>query len=152
MVFERLAVLGPRGAPIDSAAYRPGLAERWERVDSLNWRFHLRPGRAGTTAGRSSADDVVFSFEAFADSSVNAVARSQLAGRISASVEDSSTVLGALPGHGRSSFTTPPFTSASSPSTSGHPFPGPEWEADTALARLVGSGPTGRSPGPGAST
>jgi peptide/nickel transport system substrate-binding protein len=43
-VFERLADLAPGGTPIDTSAYRPALATRWERVDSLTWRFHLRPG------------------------------------------------------------------------------------------------------------
>jgi hypothetical protein len=32
-IFERLAVLAPGAAPIDPAAYRPGLADKWERVD-----------------------------------------------------------------------------------------------------------------------
>src|SRR5882672_9337185 len=42
-VYERLANLAPGAAPIDLTAYRPGLADRWERIDSLTWRFHLRP-------------------------------------------------------------------------------------------------------------
>ncbi len=43
-VYERLADLAPGGAPIDSAAYQPRLASKWERIDSLTWRFHIRPG------------------------------------------------------------------------------------------------------------
>ena len=31
-VFERLALLEPGGAPIDTSAYRPALAERWEEL------------------------------------------------------------------------------------------------------------------------
>src|SRR5207247_11372747 len=46
-VYERLADLAPRAAPIDSGAYRPALARRCERVDSLTWRFHLRPASRG---------------------------------------------------------------------------------------------------------
>jgi ABC-type oligopeptide transport system substrate-binding subunit len=42
-IFERLAVLAPGGAPIDTTAYRPALAVQWERRDSLTWRFRLRP-------------------------------------------------------------------------------------------------------------
>jgi ABC-type oligopeptide transport system substrate-binding subunit len=42
-LFERLAVLAPGGAPIDTTAYRPALAVQWERRDSLTWRFRLRP-------------------------------------------------------------------------------------------------------------
>ena len=44
LVYERLAILDPAGAPVDPAAYRPALAVRWERLDSLTWRFHLRSG------------------------------------------------------------------------------------------------------------
>src|SRR3954467_2647706 len=42
-MFERLAILRPGASPIDSGAYQPGLAKTWDRVDSLTWRFHLRP-------------------------------------------------------------------------------------------------------------
>ena len=42
-IYERLAYLSPGGSPVDQSGYRPGLAERWERIDSLNWRFRLRP-------------------------------------------------------------------------------------------------------------
>jgi hypothetical protein len=34
-VFERLAELAPGAAPIDSTAYQPRLASRWERLDSV---------------------------------------------------------------------------------------------------------------------
>ena len=67
-VYERLADLAPGGAPIDSSAYRPALAARWERVDSLAWRFHLRPGARWQDGQPVTAEDVRFSFEAFADS------------------------------------------------------------------------------------
>src|SRR4051794_27516581 len=43
-IFEHLATLKPGASPIDPGGYRPGLAEKWDRVDSLTWRFHLRPG------------------------------------------------------------------------------------------------------------
>jgi ABC-type transport system substrate-binding protein len=43
LVYERLADLAPGRSPIDTAAYRPRLAASWERLDSLTWRFHLRP-------------------------------------------------------------------------------------------------------------
>ena len=52
-VYQRLADLAPGAAPIDTAAYRPALADRWERVDSLAWWFHLRPGADGRTDARS---------------------------------------------------------------------------------------------------
>ena len=57
-IYERLAYLSPGGSPVEQSAYRPGLAEHWERIDSLNWRFRLRPnarwqdGPAGPGGGR----------------------------------------------------------------------------------------------------
>ena len=140
-VYERLADLAPGGAPIDETAYRPALAARWERVDSLTWRFHLRPGARWQDGRPVTAEDVRFSFEAFADSVIDAPAR-------------------ALPhrrhrgargfGHGprplrrrrpRSSSTTPRSTSASSRATSGRRAAERRWAADTSVADLVGSGP-----------
>src|SRR5262249_57128320 len=53
-VYERLADLAPGGAPIDTSAFRPALAARWERVDSGTWRFHLRPG-ARWQGGKAAA-------------------------------------------------------------------------------------------------
>lgn len=92
-VYERLADLVPGGAPIDTGAYRPALAARWERVDSLTLRFHLRPGARWHDGEPVTAGDVVFSFESYADSVLDTPARGSLAGQVSASAEDSSTVL-----------------------------------------------------------
>ncbi len=41
----------------------PGLAERWEVVDPLKWRFHLRKGVKFHDGTPFTADDVVFSLE-----------------------------------------------------------------------------------------
>ena len=62
LIFERLANLAPGAAPVDSSGYRPGLAARWERVDSVTLRFHLRPGAKWHDGVPVSAADVVFSF------------------------------------------------------------------------------------------
>lgn len=91
-VFERLADLGAGASPMDPAAYRPRLAERWEQIDSLSWRFHLRPEARWHDGQPLTADDVAFSFEVFADSALDAPARSYLAGRLRAAAEDSATV------------------------------------------------------------
>ena len=140
-IFERLAYLQPGASPIDVRSYRPGLAEKWERIDSLSWRFRLRP-RARWQDGRPvTAGDVVFSFEAFSDSTLDAVARGDLAGRVRATAEDSGTV--------RITFAEP------SPEQLYHAtyhvrilprhvwdsIPRNRWAADTNLAHLVGSGP-----------
>src|SRR5919112_4594893 len=91
-IYERLASLEPGKSPVDPKAYQPALATRWERIDSLTWRFHLRP-KARWQDGRSvTADDVVFSFDAFSDSTLAAGAQGYLAGRVRATPEDSVTL------------------------------------------------------------
>ena len=43
LIYERLADLAPGGAPVDSAAFRPGLAQRWERIELVTGlELHLR--------------------------------------------------------------------------------------------------------------
>ena len=41
----------------------PGLAESWETIDPLHWRFHLRQGVKFANGNAFTADDVVFSAE-----------------------------------------------------------------------------------------
>lgn len=41
----------------------PGLAESWETVDPLTWRFHLRQGVKFANGNDFTADDVIFSAE-----------------------------------------------------------------------------------------
>jgi peptide/nickel transport system substrate-binding protein len=140
-VFERLANLAPGAAPIDPAAYRPGLAERWERLDSLTWRFHLRPGARWHDGKLVTAEDVAFSFDAFSDSTLDAAARSYLAGRVHASAEDSATV--------RIAFTSPSpdqlydatYHVRILPRHIWDSIPRSRWAADTTVSHLVGSGP-----------
>jgi len=93
LIYERLAELSGGGAPLDSSALEPRLASRWERVDPLTLRFHLRSGARWQDSVPVTAGDVVFSFEAYADSALDAQARPVLAGRITASAPDDSTVL-----------------------------------------------------------
>jgi peptide/nickel transport system substrate-binding protein len=150
LVFERLALLSSRGAPIDSTAYRPGLASRWERVDPLTWRFHLRPGARWHDGVPVSAEDVVFSFEAYGDSLVNAVSRSAVAGRMTATAESNSTVLVHFREPGPEQLYDATFHVRILPRHIWDSIPRGRWEADTSLAHLVGSGPyrpVGRSLG-----
>lgn len=140
-VYERLADLAPGSSPLEPSAYRPGLAQRWQRVDSLSWRFHLRPDARWHDGRPVTASDVVFSFEAYADSTLDSPARSQLAGHVRASVEDSTTV--------RVTFTEPSPEQLYDATyhvriLPGHiwaSIPRDQWAADTAVAHLVGSGP-----------
>lgn len=141
LVYERLAYLRPGGAPIDTSAYRPGLAESWEQVDSLTWRFELRPEAHWHDGWSVTADDVVFSFETFADSAVDALARPWLADRVTAIAEDSFTVLIRF-----ASASPEQLYDATShvrviPRHIWDAIPSDQWAADTALAHLVGSGP-----------
>ena len=139
-VFERLAYLAPGSSPIDPKAYRPGLAQRWERLDSLTWRFHLRPDARWHDGRPVTAADVVFSFQAFSDSTIDAVARSYLVG-LRATAEDSSTV--------RITFSRPSpeqlydatYHVRVLPRHIWANIPLDRWSADTALSHLVGSGP-----------
>jgi peptide/nickel transport system substrate-binding protein len=139
-IFERLAVLAPGASPIDPSAYRPGLADEWERVDSLTWRFRLRPGARWHDGQPVTADDVVFSFDAFSDSTLDASARSYLAGRLHATADDSATV--------RITFTAPSpeqlydatYHVRIFPQHIWDTIPRQRWAADTTLGHLVGSG------------
>jgi peptide/nickel transport system substrate-binding protein len=140
-VFERLANLAPGASPIDPAAYRPGLAERWERVDSVTWRFHLRPGARWHDGQPVTAGDVAFSFEAFSDSTLDTSARPFLAGRLRAIAEDAATV--------RIAFTRPSpeqlydatYHVRILPRHVWQKIPLDRWAADTGVGHLIGSGP-----------
>jgi peptide/nickel transport system substrate-binding protein len=140
-IFERLAYLAPAAAPIDLKSYRPGLAERWERVDSLTWRFHLRQRAHWQDGYPVRANDVVFSFDAFSDSTIDAGARGYLAGKVRAFAEDSVTV--------RVTFTEPSpeqlydatYHVRVLPQHIWDTIPRTRWAADTNLSHLVGSGP-----------
>ncbi len=140
-VYERLADLAPGAAPIDSGAYRPALASRWERVDSLSWRFHLRPGARWHDGRPVTAEDVRFSFEAFGDSALDAPARSYLAHRVTVVPEDSATVVVRFAEPSAEQLYDATYHVRILPSHvwSAHPREG--WAADTAVAHLIGSGP-----------
>lgn len=91
LVFERLAVLDPSRSPLDSTAYAPGLASRWERVDSLTWLFHLRDDARWNDGHPVRAEDVVFSFAAHQDPVLDAPGRLAIAD-LTVSARDSATV------------------------------------------------------------
>ena len=140
LVWERLASLAPGGASIDTAAYRPALAERWERVDSLTWRFHLRPGAEWQDGAPVTAQDVVFSFDVYADSTIDAIGRMAVA-PLRVSAEDSSTVLIRFPHASPEQLYDATYHVRIIPE---HIWAGTQretWGADTAVAHLIGSGP-----------
>jgi peptide/nickel transport system substrate-binding protein len=139
-VFERLAYLQSGASPIDAQAYRPGLAERWERLDSLTWRFRLRPDARWHDGKPVTADDVVFSFAAFADSTFDAPARSYLAGRVTVTAEDSATVKMAFNEPSPEQLYDATYHVRIFPKHIWDTIPRPRWQQDTLLAHLVGSG------------
>ena len=49
----------------------PALAERWERLDALTWKFYLRKGVKFHNGNPFTADDVKFSFERTANPEVS---------------------------------------------------------------------------------
>jgi peptide/nickel transport system substrate-binding protein len=140
-VYERLAYLKPRASPIDAGSFRPGLADRWERIDSLNWRFHLRPAARWQDGRPVTADDVVFSFDAFSDSILDAGARGNLAGRVRAAAEDSATVRVTFAERSPEQLYDATYHVRVFPKHIWDSIPRARWAADTNLTHLVGSGP-----------
>ena len=140
-VFERLADLRAGAASIDSAAYQPGLAARWERVDSLTWRFHLRPGARWHDGRPVTSGDVRFSFDAFSDSTIGAPAQSVLAGRVAIVPEDSATFLVRFTEPSPEQLYDATYHVRVIPAHVWSAIPRARWAGDTALAHLVGSGP-----------
>ena len=140
-VYERLADLASGAAPIDSTAYRPALAARWERVDSLSWRFHLRPGARWQDDRPVTAEDVRFSFEAFGDSVLDAPARPYLAHRLTVIPEDSATVLVRFTEPSPEQLYDATYHVRIIPSHIWSATPAASWQSDTNVGHLVGSGP-----------
>jgi peptide/nickel transport system substrate-binding protein len=140
-VFERLAELAPGGAPIDSTAYQPRLASRWERLDSVTWRFHLRPNARWQDGKPVTPEDVRFSFEAFSDSLLDSPARSYLEGRVRVIPEDSTTFLIRFAAPSPEELYDATYHVRVLPSHLWATKPKGSWAADTSVANLVGSGP-----------
>lgn len=137
-IYQRLAVLRPGGATIDPAAFRPELATRWERVDSLTWRFHL--AKAAWHDGQPvTARDVVFSFGAFTDTALVG-SMAGLRG-VEARAEDDSTVLVRFPVPSAEQLYDATWHVRILPQHTWADLPPAEWAHDTSIARLVGSGP-----------
>jgi peptide/nickel transport system substrate-binding protein len=140
LVFERLADLDIGKSPADTSAYRPRLAASWQRVDSLTWRFRLRPSARWQDGRPVTAEDVRFSFEVFTDSVIDSPARSNLAG-LTASVVDSGTVDIRFPRSYPEQLYDATYHVRILPKHVWASVPREGWVADTSLARLVGSGP-----------
>ncbi len=139
-VFERLATLSAGAAPIDPAGYTPALAERWERVDSVTLRFHLRSGAVWQDGAPVTAADVVFSFDAYADPALDTDAGPALQGQVTAAAEDSATVVVRFARAYPEQLYDATWHVRIIPAHIWEPIPREQWEGDTSLARVVGSG------------
>ncbi|MFL5473235.1 MAG: ABC transporter substrate-binding protein [Gemmatimonadales bacterium] len=140
-IYERLAYLSAGASPIDQSAYQPGLAERWERIDSLSWRFRLRPNARWQDGRPVLAEDVVFSFDVFSDSTLASGAQSYLAGKVRATAEDSVTVRVGFTERSPEQLYDATYHVRVLPKHVWDSIPRNRWEADTSLSHLVGSGP-----------
>ena len=141
LIFERLADLKAGGSPVDTAAYIPRLATSWERLDSVTWRFHLRPDARWHDGHPVTATDVRFSFDAFADSVLDAPARLALANRVRLEVEDERTVLVRFAEPSTEQLYDATFHVRVIPAHIWAGLPRGGWAGDTSSARIVGSGP-----------
>jgi len=139
-VYDRLANFQAGGATIDPTAYRPALAASWERVDSLTWRFQLRPGALWHDSVSVTASDVVFSFAAYTDSALETAAASALEG-VSAEAVDSATVLVHFPRYSPEQLYNATWHVRILPKHIWSSTPPASWPRDTGIAHLVGSGP-----------
>ena len=139
-VFERLAELAPSAAPIDPAGYRPALADRWERVDSLTLRFHLRPDARWQDGVPVTAHDVAFSFGVYVDPTLDTEAGQALAGQVTVEEVDSSTVLVRFARAYPEQWYDATWHVRILPAHVWEAIPREQWEGDTALAHVVGSG------------
>src|ERR1051325_3666545 len=141
LIFERLAELGPGGAPIDSAAYRPRLPAPWEGGGLGGLPFRRRTGARWQDGTPVTAADVVFSFDAYADSALDASARRSLAGRVTVTSADDSTVLVHFAAPDPEQWYDATWHVRILPRHLWDSIPRARWAAATAGARLVGSGP-----------
>ena len=139
LVFERLLELAPGGAPLDSAAWRPALAESWSRPDDTTVVLTLRAGARWHDGRPVTADDVVFSYAAFADTAIGAPGLPSLAG-IHVAAVDTRTVRATVPAGSTEPLYDLTFGVRILPRHIWGEVPSTRWPEDTALAHLVGSG------------
>lgn len=139
LVFERLAVLDPGQSPLDTGAYQPGLASRWEQVDSITWRFHLRSGARWHDGTPVRAGDVEFSFAAYQDSTIDAPGRSSLAS-LHAAAEDDSTARITFPSPDPAQLYDATWHVRVIPRHLWDSIPRDQWGSRNQPERLIGSG------------
>jgi peptide/nickel transport system substrate-binding protein len=141
LIYERLAELRGGGSPLDSSALAPRLATRWERVNPVTLRFHLRGGARWQDSTPITAADVVFSFTAYADSTLDSQARPVVAGRINAKAEDDSTVLIHFAAPDAEQWYDATWHVRILPRHIWDSIPRSRWAGSQSTQRMIGSGP-----------
>ncbi len=140
-VYERLANFRTDQPTTDESAFAPALARSWDRVDSLSIRFHLRDGARWQDGTPVTSDDVAWSFDVFRADEVDALAREQLSRVGEVIPEDSSTLLVRFTMAYPEQLYDATWHVRIIPAHIWRDIPTDQWEGDTSLARLVGSGP-----------
>jgi len=140
LVFEKLANLAPGGSPVDTSAFRPALASNWRRVDPTTWRFSIRPNAAWHDGRPVTAEDVVFSFDAWVDTTLGSPA-SELVDRVTVTADGDSAVLVQFNEEAPENLYDATFRVRILPRHVWDSIPREAWADDTSLARLIGSGP-----------
>lgn len=141
LIYERLATLRAGASPFDSSGYAAGLADRWERVDSVTLRYRLRHDARWHDGRPVTAADVAFSFAAYQDSALDAQARPVLAGRVATTAENDSTVLIRFREPDPEQWYDASWHVRVIPKHVWDSVPPGRWADDTARAHLIGSGP-----------
>ena len=90
-IFLKLADLGLSTNTVGDEDFQPLLAERWEWADSLTLVFHLNPAARWHDGRAVTAQDVVFTFDAYTDPVVNSPFRPALRSISAVTARDSLT-------------------------------------------------------------
>lgn len=93
LLFLKLADIGTSGNTFGDADFVPQLAQHWEWDDPKTLVFHLDPRARWRDGMGVTANDVAFTFNAYADPAVGSNARSALQRITSVTARDSLTVV-----------------------------------------------------------
>jgi peptide/nickel transport system substrate-binding protein len=93
LIFQKLANIGPSLNTLGDSGFVPGLASSWRFTDPTRIRFTLNRAARWHDGTPVTADDVVFSFDVYRDSLVNAASRSRIDRIAAVAAPDERTVV-----------------------------------------------------------